>query len=227
MADAILHTLDDKIKKSQEVLREALARYGDRMAVAWTGGKDSTATLHLLKEVGGGRVPIPVLNIDTGAKFKEIYAFRDRLAQEWQLDLRIERNEEALKVIKIAADKEECCRRLKTEVIAQALQKYGWEALITGMRRDEQPDREQETYFSPRDNPLHMRVHPILHFTEMDIWKYIKDHDVPYCELYRRGYRSLGCEPCTKLGVAGGPERAGRDQQKEEIMRRLRKMGYF
>ena len=206
MIGETFRTLKEKINKSQQVIREALERYGDRVAVAWTGGKDSTTTLHLVREVGGGRVPIPVLNIDTGVKFKEIYAFRDRLAREWALDLRIERNDEALKVIKIAANKEECCLKLKTEVIAAAIKKYGWEALITGMRWDEQPDREQEAYFSPRENPAHMRVHPLLHFTEMDIWQYIKDHNVPYCELYRRGYRSLGCEPCTKLGVAGGPE---------------------
>ncbi len=220
-------TFEDKVAKSQSVLKEAMERFGDKMAVAWTGGKDSTTTLHLLKEVGGGKVPIPVLNIDTSAKFKEIYEFRDRLAAEWGLDLRIERNEEALKTIKIAEDKGECCFRLKTEVIAASVKKYGWQALITGMRWDEQPDRERETYFSPRETPPHMRVHPILHFTEMDIWRYIKDNNIPFCSLYRKGYRSLGCAPCTQRGQAGGPERAGRDQQKEEIMRRLRDMGYF
>ncbi len=225
--DEKLTTLEEKIAKSKSVLQEALARYPGKIAIAWTGGKDSTSTLHLLREVGVGRVPIPVLNIDTSVKFKEIYAFRDRLAREWALDLRVERNEEALKIIQIAADKEECCLRLKAEVIAAALTKYGWEALITGMRCDEQPDRVQESYFSQRENPHHIRVHPILHFTEMDIWEYIKTHQVPYCELYRRGYRSLGCEPCTVRGVAGGPERAGRDKKKEEIMKRLRSRGYF
>ncbi len=220
-------TFEAKVAKSQSILKEALDRFGDKMALAWTGGKDSTTALHLLKEVGGGRVPIPVLNIDTSAKFKEIYEFRDRLALEWDLDLRIVRNEEALKTIEIAKDKAECCFRLKTEMIAASIKKYGWQALITGMRWDEQPDRERETYFSPRETPPHTRVHPILHFTEMDIWRYIKANNVPFCSLYKKGYRSLGCEPCTQRGRAGGPERAGRDQQKEEIMRRLRDMGYF
>ena len=224
--DKIL-SFDDKVLKSKEVLQEALKLYGDKMALAWTGGKDSTTTLHLLREVGDGRVPIPVLNIDTSVKFKEIYAFRDRIAREWQLDLRIERNEDAIKTIKIAANKKECCFQLKASVISSTLVKYGWQALITGMRWDEQPDRARDDYFSSRDNPPHVRVQPILHFTEMDIWQYIKTFNVPYCELYRRGYRSLGCEPCTKLGVAGGPERAGRDQTKEEIMKRLRSLGYF
>jgi len=227
MTPEALRTLEEKVAKSKTILQEALDRFGPRMALAWTGGKDSTTTLHLLKELGGGRVPIPVLNIDTGAKFKEIYEFRDRLAVEWGLDLRVERNEEALKTIKIAANKEECCHLLKTAVIVSSMQKYGWEALITGTRWDEQTDRAREEYFSSRENPSHMRVQPILHFTEKDIWKYIKTHDVPYCVLYRKGYRSLGCEPCTRRGGTAGPERGGRDRDKEEMMQRLRRMGYF
>jgi len=222
-----LTTLNDKIAKSKEVLKEALDRFPGKIALAWTGGKDSTTTMHLLRDFSGGKVPIPVLNIDTSVKFKEIYAFRDQLAQEWNLDLRIERNDDAIKEIQIAANKEECCLRLKAEVIAQAMVKYGWEALITGLRWDEQPDRDQIEYFVHYDNPPHFRVQPILHFTEMDIWQYIKNNQIPYCSLYRKGYRSLGCEPCTKLGQTGRDERAGRDQTKEEIMKRLRAMGYF
>jgi phosphoadenosine phosphosulfate reductase len=183
--------------------------------------------MHLVRSISGGRVPIPVLNIDTSVKFKEIYEFRDKLAAEWALDLRIERNDEAIKEIAIAENKEECCLRLKAEVIARAITKYGWEALITGLRWDEQPDRAQIEYFVPYDTPPHIRVQPILHFTEMDIWQYIKNNQVPYCSLYKKGYRSLGCEPCTRLGQAGRNERAGRDQNKEEIMKRLRAMGYF
>jgi|WetSurSiteA1Bulk_404760.scaffolds.fasta_scaffold39100_2 phosphoadenosine phosphosulfate reductase len=222
-----LDTLADKVAKSKEVLKEALDRFAGKLALAWTGGKDSTTTLHLLRELGGGVVDIPVLNIDTSVKFTEIYEFRDRLAREWGLNLIIERNDEALKTIQIAADKEECCLKLKAEVIAGAITKYGWEALITGMRWDEQENREQEQYFSPRSSPPHMRVHPILHFTELNIWQYIRENQVPYCSLYSRGYRSLGCKPCTQMGIPGRSERAGRDQQKEAVMQRLRDMGYF
>jgi phosphoadenosine phosphosulfate reductase len=222
-----MKNLADKISKSKEVLHEALERFSGKIALAWTGGKDSTTTLHLLRSVCDGQVPIPVLNIDTSVKFKEIYQFRDRLAREWNLNLIIARNDEALKTIKIAENKEGCCLRLKAEMIGGSVSRYGWQALITGMRWDEQPDRLKEEYFSPREKPVHMRVHPILHFSEMDIWQYIKTYNLPYCDLYHRGYRSLGCEPCTQLGVPGGQERAGRDQSKEEIMERLRSLGYF
>ena len=220
-------SLEDKVKKSQDVLKEALQKFSGHIALAWTGGKDSTTTLHLLKDLCGGQVPIPVLNIDTSVKFKEIYEFRDRVAAEWGLDLIIERNEEAIKEIDIAADKGECCFRLKAEVIAQAISKYGWQALITGMRWDEHPDRAQDEYFLHVETPPHFRVQPILHFNELDIWSYIRSRNVPFCSLYQRGYRSLGCEPCTKTGIPGRAERAGRDQDKEEIMKRLRAMGYF
>ena len=71
------------------------------------------------------------------------------------------------------------------------------------------------------------RVQPILHFREVDIWQYIKRHGVPYCELYNRNYRSLGCAPCTSPSTGSGPERSGRARDKEEIMARLREMGYF
>jgi phosphoadenosine phosphosulfate reductase len=220
-------SLEDKVKKSQDVLKEALQKFSGHIALAWTGGKDSTTTLHLLKDLCGGQVPIPVLNIDTSVKFKEIYEFRDRVAQEWGLNLIIERNDEAIKEIDIAADKGKCCFRLKAEVIARAINKYGWQALITGMRWDEHPDRAQDEYFVPYETPPHFRVQPILHFSELDIWSYIRSRKVPFCSLYQRGYRSLGCEPCTKTGVPGRAERAGRDQNKEEIMKRLRAMGYF
>lgn len=222
-----LKTLEDKVKKSQAVLKEALERFPGKIALAWTGGKDSTTTLHLLKELCGGEVPIPVLNIDTSVKFKEIYDFRDRVAAEWGLNLLIERNDEALQEIKIAEDKTECCLRLKAEVIARSIVKYGWEALIVGMRWDEHPDRAQDEYFVWYETPPHYRVQPILHFGELDIWSYIRSRDLPFCTLYQRGYRSLGCEPCTKTGVPGKAERAGRDQNKEEMMKRLRAMGYF
>ncbi len=222
-----LQSLENKVKKSQEVLKDALERFEGRLALAWTGGKDSTTTLHLLRDLCRGKVPIPVLNIDTTVKFREIYEFRDRLAADWGLDLRIERNDEALREIVIAADKEECCYRLKAEVITRALAKYGWQALITGMRWDEHPDRAKDDYFARHETPPHYRVQPILHFTELDIWSYIRSREVPFCSLYQKGYRSLGCEPCTKAGMYGRSERAGRDQTKEEIMKRLRAMGYF
>ena len=218
-------TLEGKEKESRKLLKEAIEKFGmEKVAVAWSGGKDSTTVLHLIRQEFK-KVIIPVVFIDTSVKFKEIYSFRDKLAKEWNLNLIIVKNEEALKTIKIAQNKEECCYLLKTIPLREAITSHGWQALITAVRWDEQEARKNETYFSPRENPPHTRIHPILHFRELDIWAYIRKYNIPYCELYHKGYRSLGCEPCTRIG--GEVERAGRDKNKEEIMQRLRGMGYF
>ena len=218
-------TLEEKEKESRKLLKEAIEKFGmEKVAVAWSGGKDSTTVLHLIKQEFK-KVIIPVVFIDTSVKFKEIYSFRDKIAKEWNLNLIIVKNEEALKTIKIAQNKEECCYLLKTIPLREAITSHGWEALITAVRWDEQEARKNETYFSRRETPPHTRIHPILHFRELDIWAYIRKYNIPYCELYHKGYRSLGCAPCTKIG--GEAERAGRDKNKEEIMQRLRGMGYF
>jgi len=218
--------LVQKERESKLVIAKALERFGkDKIAAAFTGGKDSLVVLHLLKQVGDGQVPIPVLHIDTSVKFKEIYEYRDKLVKEWNLNLIVTRNEQALKEIRVAQDREVCCQRLKTDALNMAIIKHGWRALITGVRWDEQEARAREKYFSPRVH--HTRIHPILHFREQDIWEYIRKYELPYCPLYDQGYRSIGCEPCTKPAKEGFPERGGRAQDKEEIMERLRALGYF
>ncbi|HEX54809.1 MAG: phosphoadenosine phosphosulfate reductase [Candidatus Altiarchaeales archaeon] len=216
---------EEKVEKSKDVIREAVERFKDKIAIAWTGGKDSTVVLGLTRELFNGRVPIPVLFVDTTVKFKETYDFINKLKREWNLNLVIARNEDALKKIEIAKDRERCCHLLKTEALNMAIKNNGWKAIIAAIRWDEQEARANEKYFSPRKN--HIRVHPILHFTEKDIWDYIKSRNLPYHPLYDKGYRSIGCEPCTKPSVEGGSERSGRAQDKEEIMRRLRDFGYF
>ncbi len=221
-------SLEEKEAKSLEIIGEALKRFDGEMATTFTGGKDSLVLLHLFKRAGEGKVPVPVLNLDTTVKFKEVIAFRDRMAREWDLDLIITTNHEGLKQVEIAKDREKCCHLLKTEAINMAIEKHGWKALATGVRWDEQPAREGEEYFSER--PGHTRIQPILHFSELDIWAYIEKYDLPYCELYDQGYRSLGCEPCTVKSTQPrgvGYEREGRSQEKEKIMDQLRELGYF
>lgn len=224
---SLFRNLAEKEERSIAVIWRAFELFGEDTGIAFTGGKDSTVLLHLVRRAFDNRVPFKVVHIDTTVKFPEIYEFRDRLQREWNLDLRIIRNENALKWIQIAQDREECCHHLKTEALKEAIRSLGLEALLTGVRWDEQAARAQEEYFSERQDPPHTRVHPLLHFTEQDVWEYIRKYDIPYCSLYDKGYRSLGCQPCTKPAVTGGAERAGRAQDKEQVMQRLRQLGYF
>jgi len=218
--------LDRKIEKSVEVILETARRFKkENIAIAWTGGKDSTTVLHLIKEVYSGEVPFKVINIDTSVKFNEIYDFRNRISEEWNLDLTILKNEKAREVLEKSKDPGECCYLLKTKVLSDGIKEWGIKALFTGVRWDEQPARANDKYFSERED--HTRVNPILHFMERDIWEYIRTKNVPYCGLYDQGYRSLGCAPCTQKGTEGGAERSGRALDKEAIKENLRELGYF
>ena len=113
----------------------------------------------------------------------------------------------------------------KITLLKKAVKKYRFPAIIIGIRWDEHKERILENYFSQRKN--HLRVHPILHFNEKDIWDYIKKFKLPYIHLYDRGYRSLGEKEFTKPAKKDGDERSGRHKEREVIMKRLRNLGYF
>lgn len=262
--------LDDLANRSIYLIREAYARH-PKLAMLWSIGKDSTTLLWLVRQAFGGEVPFPVLHIDTSYKFKEIYAFRDRLAREWNLKVLVAQNDDALKAGMSNQKKLECCTALKTIALRQAIEKYGFEALLLGIRRDEHGVRAKERYFSPRDldfkwdyanQPMeiwdqyhskteggrHYRVHPLLHWTELDVWSLVQRENIPVVDLYfaknGKRFRSIGCECCcspvdstaadlnsivSELRTTRIAERSGRAQDKEdaEVMQKLRALGYM
>jgi len=263
--------LKDLENRSIYVIREAYAEFKNP-AVLWSVGKDSTTCVWLCRKAFFGKVPFPVIHIDTGFKFREMYDFRDKMAKEWNLDLRVARNEEALGAGMNPKDgKLDCCTKLKTIALKEFVEKNGFDALILAIRRDEHGIRAKERYFSPRDQnfkwdykdqPLemwdqfqgllsagtHMRIHPILHWRELDVWEYVRAEGIPINPMYyaRNGkrYRSLGCEPCTnpiastastvdeivdELRTTKIAERSGRAQDKENsfTMQKLRALGYM
>lgn len=253
------------------ILREAKAQF-KKPAALWSMGKDSTTLIYLCRKAFYGKVPFPVIHIDTERKFPQMYEFRERLAKKWWLKLIVAKNEKALKS-KMGPErgKLECCTALKTQALQQTLEKHGFDALLLAIRRDEHGIRAKERIFSPRDQnfrwdyrdqPLevwdqyqqapgaetHTRVHPLLHWREIDIWRYIWQEGIPVNPMYfaRNGkrYRSLGCQPCTnpidsdadtidkiveELERTKVAERTGRAQDKEAafMMQKLRALGYL
>ncbi len=220
-------TLSDKIEESRSILRHAIKEFGESLVLTFSGGKDSLVVLHLTRSRCGDTVPFPVFSIDTTVKFPETIQFRDRIASLWNLDLIVLKNSETAGIIEIAKDKQACCQALKIQPLNEAIVKYNVRGLITAIRWDEQGARATEQPISPRENPPHTRIHPILHFTEADIWDYIHAFELPYCELYDMGYRSLSCMPCTTKCAEDRSERMGRSAEKEVVMRDLRLLGYF
>ncbi|PJE63534.1 adenylyltransferase [Candidatus Roizmanbacteria bacterium CG10_big_fil_rev_8_21_14_0_10_45_7] len=265
-------TVDDNIALSQWVMMQAIKRYGSKnVVVAWTGGKDSTLILWMIREAcKKNKVPMPrCLFINEGHVFEEIKEFVAQITKKWKLNVTEVRNDNVLEqgteigapvvVAKLDTRNQEEVKRLgfkkktfpfepesfvgnhlmKTVAMNRYLEKHPYAAVITGIRWDEQEARANETYFSKREGrltPTHMRIHPILHFTERAIWDAILDKKIPYCTLYKQGYRSLGAKgttikadvkPAWEQDFSKIKERAGRRQDKENIMGTLRKLGYM
>jgi len=271
----MMDRLDELQAKSIYIVREAYAQCR-KLALLWSIGKDSSTLLWLARKAFFGNLPFPVLHIDTGRKFPEMYACRDARAKEFGLRLIVCRNEEALArtaggAVLNPSSKLECCTALKTQALQQAIARHGFKALLLGIRRDEHGIRAKERYFSPRDEAFkwnyknqppelwdqyrstsaegsHMRIHPLLHWSELDVWRYIRREKIPTVPLYfaRDGkrYRSLGCVPCCspisstaatiddiirELETTTAGERAGRAQDKENVynMQKLRALAYM
>lgn len=266
------------------ILREAYQKFKNPVML-WSVGKDSTSMLWICRKAFFGTVPFPVMHIDTGYKFREIYEFRDRYTAEWGLDLIVARNRDTRATPE--QDRLECCTARKTEALKQALIEHGFDAVIVGIRSDEHGIRGKERFFSPRDRQFrwnvsqpkgaegegdspfeamqdtefsgwnlfatdfgpeadHVRVHPLLHWSERSIWEYVRLERIPFVGLYlARGgkrYRSIGCECCCEPIVSQAdtiekilrelestaiPERQGRAQDKEFLMQKLRSLGYM
>ncbi len=215
--------LDRLENQSIFIIREAYRQFKD-VALLWSIGKDSTCLLWLVRKAFYGRLPFPVLHIDTTFKFKEIYAFRKEYVKKWNLDLVVARNEDAISSgMSHESGALKCCNALKTDGLKLAIAEHGFRALYLGIRRDEHGIRAKERVFSPRDEDFewdyknqppelwdqyktkaadeeHLRVHPILGWREIDIWEYIKRENIPVCDLYfaknGKRYRSIGCETC-------------------------------
>lgn len=225
--------LDGLVERSIYIMREAKARFKNP-AILFAGGKDSTVMLYIARQAFLGQIPIPVVFINTSWQFKETYNFIEMIKNMWNLDLVHAKNRLALMkgVSPKNHPKMECCTMLKTDALRDIIENQGYDALMVGIRWDEHEVRSKETNFSPKTDPDHVRVHPILHWSEKDVWDYIKKENIPINPLYSyniegKRYRSIGCYPCTKPVSDEEAERAGRAQDKEEVMERLRALGYM
>lgn len=260
--------LDEKIEKSKEVIAQAMEKFGEGLVVAFTGGKDSTVMLWMVREVckeKGMKIP-ECMFINEGHVFDEIMEFVEEMEKKWGLIIHHAQNKDVMKNIKDIGDMVQVAdlsernkaelkkldfegtefpfepesyvgnHLMKTVAMNMFLEENGVKAVVTGIRWDEQGARMDEKYFSPRNDPDHMRIHPILHFNEREIWDATKKYDIPFCKLYSQGYRSLGAK-CTTTKKCDTPaweqdlentvERQGRRQDKENIMGRLRDLGYM
>jgi phosphoadenosine phosphosulfate reductase len=165
--------------------------------------------VHMLREVAPG---IPVLFLDTVHHFPQTLAYRDALAERWNLNLITLRAREPQPGL-WQQDTTACCGRHKVEPLFGALD--GYDVWFTGLRRGQSASRAALEEIEPFKLPtgkLLRKVSPLARWTTKDVWSYAKAHDIPLLPLYELGYTSVGCAPCTTLPLDAGNERSGRWQ---------------
>ena len=195
--------------ESIHILREVAAEFKNPVML-YSVGKDSSVMVRLAqKAFYPGKFPFPLMHIDTGFKFPEMYEFREAFCREIDARLIVEKNErwiaEGCHPLKMGVDK--CCSYLKTGALLDALRKHGFDAAFGGARREEEKSRAKERVFSLRDalgqwDPKNqrpelwdvyntrinegetMRVFPLSNWTEQDIWSYIKLERIPIVPIY-------------------------------------------
>src|SRR5229473_1082469 len=195
--------------ESVHILREAAAEFA-RPVMLYSIGKDSSVMLRLAqKAFFPGKIPFPLLHVDTSYKFPEMIEFRDSYAREIGAELIVHQNREALErgANPFALGTQRCCGLLKTKALLDALSEGGVNAAFGGARRDEEKSRAKERIYSFRDShgqwdPKNqrpelwnlfnsrieksesIRVFPLSNWTELDVWLYIHAEDIPIVPLY-------------------------------------------
>lgn len=206
---ARLTHLDRLEAESIHIFREVAATFS-KPVMLYSVGKDSSVLLHLaMKAFYPAKPPFPFLHVDTTWKFREMIAFRDRMAREHGFDLLVHINEEGVRdgISPFDHGSNVHTHVMKTVALRQALDKYGFDAAFGGARRDEEKSRAKERIFSFRNaqhvwDPKHqrpemwktfntrispgesIRVFPLSNWTELDIWQYILRENIPIVPLY-------------------------------------------
>lgn len=202
--------------ESIHIMREVAAEF-ERPVMLYSIGKDSAVMLHLaLKAFYPARPPFPLQHVDTTWKFRDMITYRDALADALGLEMRVEINEEGLKrgVGPFASGSNLHTQVMKTEALRAAMTRHRYDAAFGGARRDEEKSRAKERIFSFRDghhgwDPRNqrpelwrtyntrirqnesIRVFPLSNWTELDIWQYILEDDIPIVPLYLAAERPV------------------------------------
>ncbi len=193
-----------KVERSLDLINDAYQKFGDKMVVANSLGKDSVAVWHLAKRVSPN---IPGFIITTRYKPAETVNFMHQQVSQYP-ELKVFKNDSQQPEALYASDPDLCCYNLKVLPTRQAVEDMEVECWVTGLRCTEGRTRTDFQEIEERDEGL-MKLNPILIWHEREVWQYIALYQVPVNPLYTQGYRSLGCAPCTRIS-SGPDERAGR-----------------
>ena len=238
--------------ESIHIIREVVAEFNNPVMM-YSVGKDSAVMLHLaLKAFAPAKLPFPLLHVDTLWKFKEMIAFRDQRAKEEGFELLVHTNPEGIEmnISPFTHGSAVHTDIMKTQGLKQALNKYKFDAVFGGARRDEEKSRAKERIYSFRDknhrwdpknqrpelwNIYNARVHkdesirvfPLSNWTELDIWQYIYLEQIPIVPLYFAAKRPVVLKDGVKIMVDDERMPIGPEDVIKEEMVRFRTLGCY
>jgi sulfate adenylyltransferase subunit 2 len=238
--------------ESIHIFREVAAEF-DNPVMLYSVGKDSAVLLHLARKAfAPGKIPFPLLHVDTNWKFKEMIAFRDKIAKDYDFELLVHQNQEGLAMGMGPFTHGSATHTdvMKTQGLKQALNKYGFDAAFGGARRDEEKSRAKERVYSFRDEnhrwdpksqrpelwniyngKVHkgesIRVFPLSNWTELDIWQYIYLEGIPIVPLYLAEKRPVVERDGTLIMVDDDRMPIGEDEEIQMKSVRFRTLGCY
>jgi len=213
---ALYAGLEAKVARVREQLRLTFAKTPgiDDVCLTCSFQAEDVLLLKLALEL---RPELPTLFLDTGYHFAETYAYRDRIARDWGvqlinlLPLTTVAEQEAQHGLLYQSSPDRCCAARKVEPLFRAVANY--KVWITGLRREQAKTRaglEESALFTLPGGTQVLKLSPLAHFTTADVWHGCEELGIPLLPLYARGYSSIGCEPCTLLPLDPGDARSGR-----------------
>ncbi|QBG34332.1 sulfate adenylyltransferase subunit CysD [Litorilituus sediminis] len=238
--------------ESIHIFREVAAEF-DKPVMLYSVGKDSAVLLHLARKAfAPGKIPFPLLHVDTDWKFKEMIAFRDQMAKDYGFELLVHKNPEglAMGIGPFTHGSAKHTDVMKTQALKQALNKYGFDAAFGGARRDEEKSRAKERVYSFRDKNHRwdpksqrpelwniyngkvnkgesIRVFPLSNWTELDIWQYIYLESIPIVPLYLSAKRPVVERDGTLIMVDDDRMPIAEDEEVQMKSVRFRTLGCY
>ena len=238
--------------ESIHIFREVAAEF-DNPVMLYSVGKDSAVLLHLARKAfAPGKIPFPLLHVDTNWKFKEMIAFRDQMAKDYGFELLVHQNPDGIEMGMGPFTHGSATHTdvMKTQGLKQALNKYGFDAAFGGARRDEEKSRAKERVYSFRDEnhrwdpksqrpelwniyngKVHkgesIRVFPLSNWTELDIWQYIYLESIPIVPLYLAEKRPVVERDGTLIMVDDDRMPIGEDEEVQMKSVRFRTLGCY
>jgi phosphoadenosine phosphosulfate reductase len=214
-SDPLRPELQERLTHVRALLQQELDAVGDHEACITCSFQAEDVLL--LKLVMEQRPEISTLFLDTGYHFRETYAYRDRMAADWRLNLinllpqqTVEQQESAFGRL-YQTEPNRCCGLRKVEPLFEAVSSY--KVWLTGLRREQARSRaelKEVDDFAVRPGVIVRKLSPFADWTTRDVWQLCAQFHIPLLPLYDLGYTSIGCEPCTTLPTDPNDPRSGR-----------------